>query len=142
MLAENNIPVHFQNLKCRIDDFRIELEAFGKQCEIQLICFVITRADGNFEKITQSTVRKLNLIDRRKLCCDPLYYFFEVIWSNKWKRSGRIPVSSRTSCFLEVSFRVIGKFIMRHKTDIRFVYSHSESIGSHHNRRFYRKPIC
>ena len=51
------------------------------------------------------------------------------------------PISSGASCFLEVGLKRTWEVCMDDKSDVGFVYTHTESIGSYHHPDFIVLPV-
>ncbi|MNZ88309.1 hypothetical protein D3C78_1071980 [compost metagenome] len=56
-----------------------------------------------------------------------------ILRAKKQNTFTRLPVTSSTACFLNISFHIFWHIIMNYVPDIGFINPHPKSVGGHHD---------
>ena len=72
---------------------------------------------------------------------DAFIHLVVVVLVVKQHRPGMIAVASGSTRLLEISFQRIRTFLVYHHPDVRFVDTHTESVGGHHHSHLIILPL-
>ena len=118
------------------------VETLTKLLDIELMADAIAVAGSYLVVVGQVFVDLFDILAWRKRIVNAFYQFAVVVAVIEQDGTGRLSITSCTSCFLKISFDGVWTVVMDDYADVSFVDTHSEGVGGYHDAHGIVLPVA